>query len=59
MDVETIAGHKLRHSQRRGELTKLGRLQSQRSKHQPGVGALDAMRVEYGGKEQQDRARRR
>ena len=53
MDIESIAAHKLRHSQRRSKLTELGRLQSQRSQHQPGVRTLDAMRIEYRGKKQQ------
>ena len=53
VDVETIARHKLRHSQRRSKLTKLGRLQSERSENQPGMRTLDAVRVEYRGKKQQ------
>ena len=53
LDIESIAAHKLRHSQRRSKLTELGRLQSQRSQHQPGVRTLDAMRIEYRGKKQQ------
>ena len=51
--IETIARHKLRHSQCRSKLTKLGRLQSERSENQPGMRTLDAVRIEYRGKEQQ------
>ena len=53
VDIETIARHKLRHSQCRSKLTKLGRLQSERSENQPGMRTLDAVRIEYRGKEQQ------
>ena len=53
LHTETIARHKLGYRQSRSKLTKLSRLQSERSQHQPGVGTLDAMRIEYRSKEQE------
>ena len=54
MDVVLVDAHQSGQRQRRSELGKLCRLQSQRADDEPGVGTLDAMGVEDGGKEQDE-----
>ena len=54
MDVVAIDAHELGQGQGRGELGELGRLEAYGTNDNPGVGALDAMRIEDSGKEQQE-----
>ena len=53
VDVVTIFAHELGQSQCRGKLGKLGWLQAQGAQHQPRPRPFDGVRVEDGGKDQQ------
>ena len=57
LHVEAVGTHQLRHRQCRGELCELGRLQAQRTQHQPRSRAFNLMRVEYRNKQQQQQRR--
>ena len=53
MYVESVGTHQLGKRKGCGELAELSRLQSERSDHQPRMRTLDVVRIEDGGKEQQ------